>query len=75
MQINLEIYVNDMDRDPIANVICNVVPREGDRIRLLAGETKESGLYRVLGYAEHLLDPRLTETLQHVCIVVMRDRD
>jgi hypothetical protein len=75
MQINLEIYLNDMDGDPIANVICNVLPRENDRIRLLVGEAKESGLYRVLGYTEHLLNPRRTDTLQQVCIVVMRERD
>jgi len=74
MQINLEIYVSDMEREPIAKVICNAVPRENDRIRL-TGETKESRLYRVLGYAEHLLDPRRTETLQHVRIVVMREWD
>ena len=73
--INLEIYLNDMDGEPLANVICNSVPRAGDRIRLLAGEATESGLYKVFGYTEHLLDPRKVETLQHVCIVVIRERD
>jgi hypothetical protein len=75
VQINLEIYVNDMDRDPIANVICNVAPRVDERIKLLAGEAPEGGLYRVL-YVEHILDARRRpETLQHVCVVVMRERD
>ena len=73
--ISLEIYINDMDREPLANVICNAVPREGDRIRLLGRDAPYAGLYRVLGYTEHLLEPSRVETLQHVCIVVMREKD
>lgn len=75
MQINLEIYLHDMSGDPLANVVCNAVPREGDRLRLIAGDDAPSGLYRVLGYTEHLLDPRLTEVLQHVCVIVMREKE
>lgn len=71
MQINLEIYLNDFDREPLANVICNVAPRVDERFRLLAGETPEAGTYRVLA-VEHQLDPRRIETLQHVCLIVMR---
>ncbi len=74
MQVNLEMYLNDFDRDPFASVICNIVPRVGERVRLLAGESPEAGLYRVLG-TEHLLDPRRAETLQHVCVIVCRDRE
>lgn len=74
MQINLEIYPHDFDREPIANVICNAVPRVGERFRLLAGETPEAGLYRVLA-VEHQLDPRRVETVQHVCLIVLREQE
>lgn len=73
--INLEIYLNDMDGDPLANVICNVLPRENDRIRLTGRDTENAGLYRVLGYSEHLFEPRRTERLQHVCVVVIREKE
>lgn len=70
MQISLEIYLHDMERDPIACVVCNAVPRMGELITLLLGEDKGSGTYRVQAI-EHLFDPRRTsESLQHVCIVV-----
>lgn len=74
MQVSLELYEQDLDRDPFANVICHVVPRVGEYILLLAGEAPEHGRYRVQ-YVEHLLDPRRSETLQHVCAVVARVAD
>jgi hypothetical protein len=72
--VRLEIYVNDMDRDPMASVVCNVVPRVDERITLLDGEgiDSRSGRYRVLG-VDHILDERFIESVQHVCLIVMRE--
>ena len=74
MQISLELYLNDLDRDPFANVVCNAVPRVDEYVELFAGDTAAGGLYRVLA-VRHLLDPNKIETLQHVCLIVMRQPD
>lgn len=72
MQVNLEIAVHDAPDEPIANVICNAVPRVGEGIVLLAGESDPaSGEYKVT-WVLHMLDPRRIETVQHVCIRVRK---
>jgi hypothetical protein len=73
MQVRLELYLADLDRDPFANIICNVAPRVGETITLLDGEAEgnRSGSYRVLA-VDHMLDERRIETTQHVCLTVIR---
>lgn len=71
MQVSLELYLDKWGDEPIANVVCNVVPRVGEQVMLLAGETPESGTYLV-NVVQHLLDPRRIETTQHVCVIVSR---
>lgn len=73
MQVNLELYPFDMDRDPLVNIICNVVPRVGEYIRIVGRDNPLSGTYRVL-MVEHLLDQNRTETLQHVCLIVLPEK-
>lgn len=73
MQVNLELYPFDMDRDPFANIVCNVVPRVGEHIRISERDNPANGSYRVL-LIEHILSPGRTDTLQHVCVVVLPER-
>lgn len=70
MQVNLELYLFDMDRDPLANIICNAVPRVDEYIRIKGPDNPASGTYRVL-LVEHQLDQNRIETVQHVCLIVM----
>ena len=70
MQVNLELYKFDMGRDPFANIVCNVVPRVGEHVRICERDNPENGSYRVL-LVEHILAPSTTESVQHVCLVVL----
>ncbi len=70
MQVNLELYPFDMDRDPLANIICNVVPRVGEYIMISERDNPANGSYRVLSVG-HVLSPGKTDTVQHVCLIVL----
>lgn len=70
MQVNLELYPFDMDRDPLANIICNVVPRIGEYIMISERDNPANGSYRVLS-VEHVLSPGKIDTVQHVCLIVL----
>jgi hypothetical protein len=71
--VRLEIYLNDMDRDPLASIVCNMPPRTGERITLLSkNAANQAGTYRVLG-VEHILDDAEIESVQHICLIVMRE--
>lgn len=71
MQVDLAIYLDKWAGTLVANVVCGVVPRVGDQVILLAGNTPESGTYRV-DVVQHLLDPQQIKTMHHVCLIVSR---
>lgn len=70
MQVNLELYPFDFDREPLVNIICNVVPRVDEWIKICGRDNPANGTYRVLK-VEHVLDPSRNESVQHVCLIVL----
>lgn len=68
MSVHLEVHLDRGSDESFVHVLCEVVPRVGERIRLFTGGTAESGLYLVREI-EHILDPRRHEDTQHVCVL------
>ncbi len=73
MQVSLELYPFDMERDPLTTIICNVVPRVGEYIRISERDNPLNGSYRVL-MVEHMLAPGKIESVQQVCLIVLPEQ-